>query len=114
MTAPTAGNDQWYESEQPTRRAMIAELQRIRSRTRVRPIPVILLTALVTAGITYKVATKPLVVEAEVVLALTEGALSSQRTGMPVDQLRAYVTQVLLPDKRLLALVEKYDLYRLR
>ena len=115
MTAPTAGNgDQWYESEQPTRRAMIAELQRIRSRTRVRPIPVILLTALVTAGITYKVATKPIVLEAEVVLALTEGALSSQRTGMPVDQLRAYVTQVLLPDKRLLALVEKYDLYRLR
>ncbi|HEU4726744.1 MAG TPA: hypothetical protein VFT22_02615 [Kofleriaceae bacterium] len=106
--------DQWFESEQPTRRGMIAELQRIRRRTRVRPVPVVLLGALVTAAIAYKIATRPVLVEAEVVLALSEGALAPRHTGLPVDELRAYVTQVLLPDKQLLALVEKYDLYRLR
>ncbi|HEY6173360.1 MAG TPA: hypothetical protein VIX73_02910 [Kofleriaceae bacterium] len=110
----SSNGDQWYESEQPTRRGMVAELQRIRRRTRIRPIPVILLSALVTVAITRKVATKPIVYEAEVVIALTEGSLATGKTGMPVDQLRAYVTQVLLPDKRLLQIVEKYDLFRLR
>jgi hypothetical protein len=106
--------DEWYESEQPTRRGFAAELQRIRRRTKVRPIPVLVVAALVTGGITHKIATKPVVVEAEVVLALAEGSLSGRRTGIPVDQLRAYVTQVLLPDKKLLELIEKYDLTPLR
>lgn len=110
----SSNGDQWYESEQPTRSGMVAELQRIRRRTRIRPIPVILLGAAVTALITYKLATRPVIVEAEVIMALTEGSFASQRTGIPVDQLRAYVTQVLLPDKRVLQLVEKYDLFRLR
>lgn len=111
MTAP---GDEWYESEQPTRRGMVAELQRIRRRTRIRPIPVLVVAALITAGITRKIATKPVLVEAEVVLALAEGSLASRRTTVPVDQLRAYVTQVLLPDERLLDVVEKYNLFPLR
>jgi hypothetical protein len=114
MTAPQSNGDQWYESEQPTRSGLVAELQRIRRRARVRPIPVLVVAALVTAGITRKMATKPVSFEAEVVIALTEGELASQSTGMPVDQLRGYVTQVLLPDKRLLQIVEKYNLFPLR
>src|ERR1041384_1956069 len=110
----SSNGDQWYESEQPTRSGMVAEMQRIRRRTQVRPIPVILLAGVVTAVITYRVANKPVIVEAEVIMALQEGSLASQRTGIPVDQLRAYVTQVLLPEKRLLQLIEKYDLFRLR
>lgn len=106
--------DEWYESEQPTRRGMAAELQRILRRTKVRPIPVILLAALVTGYITRKMATKPVILEAEVVMALSEGALAGRTSAMPVDQLRGYVTQVLLPDKRLLELIEKYNLYPLR
>jgi hypothetical protein len=93
---------------------MISELQRIRSRTLVRPLPVIALAILVTAGITYKVASKQAVLESEVVLALAEGSLGGQQTGIPVDQLRVYVTSVLLPDKKLIELIEKRDLYRLR
>jgi hypothetical protein len=115
MTRPAAQGDEWYESEQPTRRGMVAEVQRIQRRTRVRPLPVFVLAAVVTAAISYKVATRPVIVEAEVVLALVEGQLANHiATGLPVDQLRAYVTQVLLPDNKLLALVEKYDLYPLR
>jgi len=114
MPPPRSNGDQWYESEQPTRRGLVAEMQRIRRRTRVRPIPVIVLAALVTAGITHKMATKPVLVEAEVVIALTEGALASHQTGMPVEQLRDYVTRVLMPPKRLLEVVEKYNLFPLR
>jgi capsular polysaccharide biosynthesis protein len=114
MAAPRSSGDQWYESEQPTRAGLVAELQRIRRRTRIRPIPVLVVAALVTAGITHNMATKPIIVEAEVVIALTEGAMASHSTGMPVEQLRGYVTQVLMPDKRLLEVVEKYNLFPLR
>jgi hypothetical protein len=114
MSSPHSIGDQWYESEQPTRRGLVAELQRIRRRTRVRPIPVLVVAALITAGITRNMANKPVMVEAEVVIALTEGAMASQSTGMPVEQLRGYVTQVLMPDKRLLQVVEKYNLFPLR
>lgn len=111
---PPPPGDAWYESEQSTRLGMIFELQRIRRRTLVRPLPVLALALLVTAGIVYKVATKKALLEAEVVLALTEGSLAGQYTGIPVDQLRAYVTSVLLPDNKLIELIEKRDLYRLR
>ena len=112
-TSPPPGDD-WYGSEQPTRRGMVIELQRIRRRTRVRPLPVLLLATVITGAIMYKVATKQTVLESDVVLALAEGALSTGHAGIPVDQLRAYVTSVLLPDKKLTELIEKRDLYRLR
>ena len=111
---PPPPGDDWYASEESTRIGMISELQRIRSRTLVRPLPVIALAILVTAGITYKVASKQAVLESEVVLALAEGSLAGRQTGIPVDQLRVYVTSVLLPDKKLIELIEKRDLYRLR
>ena len=115
-SAPPQLGDEWYQSEPPTRLGLVAEVQRIRRRTQVRPIPVLALALVVTAGITYKVATKPFAVGADVVLALTEGAMASTRqtNDLPVDQLRQYVTSVLLPDAKLIQLIEKYDLYRLR
>ncbi|HEX2685923.1 MAG TPA: hypothetical protein VHN14_04865 [Kofleriaceae bacterium] len=112
--APSSPGDDWYMSEQPTRRGLVAELQRIRRRTLVRPIPVLVLATVVTSAIVYKVATKVTLLESEVVLALTEGSLAGEATGIPVDQLRAFVTSVLLPDNKLTELIEKRDLYRLR
>jgi hypothetical protein len=109
-------NDDWYESEPSTRTGMIVELQRIRRRTRVRPIPVILVAALLTAGITYKLATKKQVFYAEVVLALREGSLLNQEksTGLPLGELAEFVRAVLLPDARLADLIEKRGLHRMR
>lgn len=105
----------WFESEQSTRLGLIAELQRIVRRTWVRPLPVLALATLITSLITYKVATKPVVTEAEIVLALVEGQFSSQRSGgLPVDQLREYVSSILLPDNQLIKLIEKHNLFRLR
>jgi capsular polysaccharide biosynthesis protein len=114
MTEPTPPGVDWYQSEASTRVEMVTELQRIRRRTRVRPIPVLVVAALITAGITRKFATKPVVVEAQVVLALAEGSLSNHVATIPVDQLRQYVTSVLLPDNKLIQLIEKRNLYRLR
>lgn len=106
--------DGWYESEESTRAGLVSELQRIRRRFAVRPLPVLLVAALVTGVITYKVAKKQPLVEAEVVLALSEGALSGRDSGIPADQLRAYVNAVLLSDKLLLDLIEKRDMFPLR
>jgi hypothetical protein len=122
--------DGWYESEEPTRLGMIAELQRIQRRTRARPIPVLLLAILVTAGVTYKFANKPKLYEANVVLALDEGPLASTKHAhIPFNELKAYVGEKLLSDegplwvekeKRvgslggLTALIEEHNLYPLR
>jgi hypothetical protein len=108
-------DDDWYASEQSTRLGLIAELQRIQRRMKVRPLPVLALATIVTGFITFRVATKVETVTSEVVLALTEGALANGRkTGIPVDQLREYVSSVLLPDARLAEVIERRDLTRLR
>jgi hypothetical protein len=114
MRAASEPEQDWYSSEQPTRLGLISELQRIKRRTWNRPIPVLVLAALITGGIVRKVANKPVVLEASVTLALTEGALSTTRKGIPFMQLREYVSSVLLPDNKLAELVEKFNLSRLR
>jgi len=64
--------------------------------------------------VTWRFATKKPLVEAEIVLALTEGSLSTHKTNIPVEQLRDYVKSVLMPDAKLLQVIERRDLYRLR
>src|SRR5688572_3004226 len=109
-------NDEWYESEESTRKGLIQEMQRIKRRTRVRPIPVILLALLITGGITYKMATKKGRYQGEVILAIREGSLLSEdkRTGLPVGELKQFVASVLLPDAKLAELIERRNLHRLR
>ena len=116
MALRLENNDEWFESEPRTREGLIQEVQRIRRRTRVRPIPVILLALLITAGITYKLATRKQIFYAEVVLAMREGSLGAadKSTGLPLGELREFVLSVLLPDKRLGELIEARDLNRLR
>lgn len=106
--------DDWYESEESTGDGLVSELQRMRRRFAVRPLPVLILAALVTAGVTYKVITKERLLHSEIVLAMTEGTMASERMGIPADQLREYVTSVLMSDKNMLELIEKRNLYPLR
>jgi hypothetical protein len=112
--APPPLGDAWFDSEELTRRGMVLELRRIAFRFRVRPWPALLLALLVTAGISYKFLNKPKHYEANVVLALTEGQQFSGKGGIPFDQLRGYVTSSLMPDGKLLKLIEDRNLYRLR
>jgi hypothetical protein len=88
---------------------MITEIQRLRRRAAVRPIPVLALALLITAGITYKVATKPKLYTADVVLAVNEGSLTRARDkAIPFDQLKEYVASVLLPDAEVQQVIEKH------
>jgi hypothetical protein len=116
MALPLDTNDEWYEGEESTRKAMVAEVQRIRRRTRVHPIPVVLLAAALTAGIVYKFATKKRLVEAEIVMALSEGTMASDKrdVGIPVNDLKNYIANQLLPKAKLSELIERRDLFRLR
>ncbi len=107
-------DDAWYDSEESTRVGMIDEMRRIRERTKVRPWPVIALAAFVTLGITYRYATHKPLVEAEVVLALTEGSLSARHNGIQVDELKQYVSNVLMPNARLGEIIQHRGLFRLR
>ena len=111
---PPPLGDGWFQSEEPTRLGLVFELRRMMLRFRVRPLPVILLAAVVTTGVAFKFARKPKLYEADVVLTLTEGDQFPGKTGIPFDQLRAYVTSVLMPEAKLLKLIEDRNLYRLR
>lgn len=96
---------------------MVQEIQRIRRRTRVRPWPVLVLAALLTGVLTYKLVTRKQQFRAEVVLALREGTLGTgaqHRTGMPLGELREYIASVLLSDNELAELIERRNLHRLR
>jgi len=104
----------WFDREEPTRNGLVAELQRIRRRTFTRPWRVIAVALVITTGIGYEVETHKPAVEAEVVLALSEGTMAGRSNGLPVEELRGYVGTVLLPDAKLQTLVEQRDLYRLR
>ena len=108
------GSDGWYDSEESTRAGMVFELQRIARRTRARPLPVLLLGAAITGAIVYALAVHKRPVEAEVVLALTEGSYAAKSHAIPVDDLRQYVDGVLITDNQLANLIEKRNLYPLR
>ena len=106
--------DGWFGSEESTRLGLIFELRRIMLRFRVRPLPVLLLAAVITTGIAFKFVKKPKVYAADVVLALTEGRLLSGKAAIPFEQLREYVFEILLADAKLMALIEDRNLHRLR
>jgi hypothetical protein len=89
---------------------MIAELQRMRRRTLARPLLVLGLAAALTAAITYKIVTRKPTIEADLVLLLTEGQLSSRHGNVPVDDLKEYVATVLLPNDKLAQLADKRHL----
>jgi hypothetical protein len=72
------------------------------------------LAALVTAALGYVIVTKHRKLEAEVVLALTEGTMAGERSGLAAQELREYVSSVLLSDKNVAEVIEAQDLYRLR
>jgi capsular polysaccharide biosynthesis protein len=107
--------DEWFESEQPYSTGCAIELRRIRRRTAARPFLVFFLAALATTAITYRVATKTPVLEAEIIIALSEEALASDRPNhLPAVELREYISSVLMSDHRLLAIIEKWNLHPLR
>ncbi len=101
----------WYASEESTRKGMVVELQRIARRARVRPWPVLAVAAILTALLFVSYTMRTPSVEAEVVLALTQGEMIATHSDVPVDDLRAYVSETLLPDKSIGEMIERLNLY---
>lgn len=107
--------DDWYEREPPMRRQLVAELQRIARRTRTHWLRVVVLAAVLSGAVYYKLSHKVVFHDAQVVLALSDESMSNQRhRSIPVDELREYVMTVLMPSKELQALIEKRNLTPLR
>ncbi|HEY1552026.1 MAG TPA: hypothetical protein VGG28_29570 [Kofleriaceae bacterium] len=104
----------WCDDEEPTRVGLIAEVQRIRRRTIARPLPVIALALFVTGVLAYRITTHKAAQEAKVVLVLSQGSMSGRTSGLPVEELKDYVTSVLMPNAKLAQLIERRDLFKLR
>ncbi len=104
----------WYDSEESTRIGFVLELQRLVRRVRARPLPVILVSAVLICAVAWKLVHKKAIYQAEVVLSLTEESMSTHKTSIPVEELKEYVWTVLMTDNKLAEIVEKRDLHRLR
>ncbi|HEY4056856.1 MAG TPA: hypothetical protein VGM39_09610 [Kofleriaceae bacterium] len=106
--------DRWFTSEQSTAAGMIAELQRVLRRARSHWIAVLALAALVSGALVLFVVKRHHQLEAQVTLALTEGVLTGERSGVPARELQEYVSSVLLSDQNLAEVIEKENLVPLR
>ena len=109
-----APDQDWGDAEGSWGGAFVVELRRLLRRARAR-LPITLAIAALMSGIVIrKVATKPQMQIAHVVIAVTEGSLVSNRDPIPVSQMQEYVTSALMPHDKLLAMIEEKNLFPLR
>jgi hypothetical protein len=107
-------DDDWAAAEGSWSWAFIVELRRLLRRAKARLPVTLALAALLSGLVIYKVAKKAPVQIAHVVIAVTEGALPSNRDPIPVDQMQEYVASALMPHDKLIALVDEKNLFPLR
>lgn len=112
--APSEDAADWFAAEPPLWRQVVEDLRRFKHRARSRVATIVIAAAVLTGGVVYRIARKPPVYIARVILALSEGSVSQRNAPMPVRDLRAYVTTVLLPAAELTKLIERRDLFPLR
>jgi hypothetical protein len=105
---------EWFAAEPPIWTQVIADLRRLKYRAKALLLPILLLAAALTGGVIYRMVNKPQLHIARVVLALSEGEVSNRNAPMPMRDLRAYVTTVLMPAAALTELVEERNLFPLR
>ncbi|HUH05903.1 MAG TPA: hypothetical protein VML75_28130 [Kofleriaceae bacterium] len=103
----------WIEAERSSH-SFVRELQRLKRRAKARPIGFVLLAALLASAVVYKRSRRPETYKARVVMVVTEGELSTDRTPLPRKELRDYVTALSFTRARLLSVVEEHDLYPAR
>ncbi len=101
----------WYESESPFPELLIAELRRLKRRAQARWPLVVLIGVALTAAVVWKVARKPTLYRARVVLAITEGEFVSGRDATPLGELRDYVGNVLLSNAELAKFLDEKQLF---
>ena len=110
----TDPDQDWLAAEPALSRATVTELQRLKRRAKSRLALVLLLATAMTGAAVYKIATRPRQYRARIVLAVHEGDVERRDTPLPMRDLRAYVTTVLMPSADLTAMIEQHDLFPLR
>ncbi len=106
--------DAWFAAEQPWGRSLVVELQRLKRRAAARPIITLLLAVGLTFLVVVRIVRRPPSHTAYVVMAVSEGSLATGRDPMPVRELQQYIVNALLPDDKLIALIEEKNLFPLR
>lgn len=101
----------WYESEPSFFRLLIAELQRLKRRAQARWPLVIAIGLALTAAVVWKVAKKPTMYRARLVMAITEGEMATSRDPTPLGELRDYIYNVLLTNGELVKMLDERKLY---
>jgi hypothetical protein len=112
--AGASDDDAWFREEPSWWSALAAELRRLWRRAAARPVVVALVALTMTGLVVMRVARRPQIAIAHVVIAVGEGNLSSGRDPIPVDQMQEYVQHALMPAGKLDALIEDLDLFPLR
>lgn len=112
MSEPAPERD-WFVAERSSH-SFVRELQRLKRRAKARPIGFIVLAALLAGAVVFKRSRRPATYKARVVMVVTEGELSTDRTPLPRKELRDYVTALSFTRARLLAVVEELDLFPAR
>jgi signal transduction histidine kinase len=107
-------DDAWYEEEPPWGRSLVVEMRRLNRRAAARPVITLLFAIAMTGLVVLKVAKKPPVNIAHVVIAVSEGNLASGRDPIPVSQMQEFVNSALMPDDKLGKLITEMDLFPLR
>ena len=97
----------WYASETPIGRQWVTELQRLKRRARARPFTILAVALALTGALVFMVARKPRIARARVVIAVTETDLGTGRTPTSMSELRDYVYTVLLPNAKLMPIIEE-------
>jgi hypothetical protein len=112
--ASSDDDDAWFHAEPGWGSALAAEVRRLSRRAAARKVVVVVAALAMTGLIVMRVARRPQIAIAHVVIAVGEGSLSSGRDPIPVDQMQEYVGHALMPSGKLDALIEELDLFPLR
>lgn len=104
----------WYDSEPPLSAVLIAELRRLKRRAQARWPLVVFIGVALTAAVVWKVARKPALYRARVVLAITEGDMAGRNDATPLHELHDYIGTVLLSNAEILKLIDELKIMESR
>jgi len=100
----------WIDAESDAQE-MRTELMRLKRRAARRPILLVILCLLGVSAVLYKVSKRQPIYQATIVMRVTEGVVVDEESPVVRQGLAHYLWSVALNTKRLMPIIEKYNLY---